>query len=184
MQPCFDPFPTLPTERLILREIILDDLAEMHFLQSDSAVLQYLDTKPSTSLDTTLTKMGRIKEEQRNNSCIEWAICLKEDPSKLLGVVTYWRIMTAHFRAEIGYRLNPSAQGKGLMTEALQAVIEYGKSFLKLHSIEANINPDNAASIRLLQRLGFVKEGHFRENYYFDGRFVDSAIYSLVFSNQ
>ena len=70
------------------------------------------------------------------------------------------------------------------MYEALCAIIEYGFNQMKLHSIEANINPDNIASQQLLEKAGFVREAYFRENYYFGGRFIDSAIYSLLNDKQ
>ncbi|HUM46715.1 MAG TPA: GNAT family protein, partial [Chitinophagales bacterium] len=85
-----------------------------------------------------------------------------------------------HFRAEIGYSLLPGYWGRGIMLESITAVIRFGFEILKLHSIEANVNPSNIPSIKLLERSGFVKEAHFKENYYFNGKFLDSAIYSLV----
>jgi RimJ/RimL family protein N-acetyltransferase len=66
------------------------------------------------------------------------------------------------------------------MQEAMIIVIDYGFRAMHLHSIEANVNPDNAASIKLLQRNNFVREAYHKENYYFNGKFLDSAIYSLL----
>jgi ribosomal-protein-alanine N-acetyltransferase len=60
------------------------------------------------------------------------------------------------------------------------AVMEYGFGTMKLHSLEANVNPDNKASIKLLERNNFIKEAHFKENYFYDERYLDSAIYSLL----
>jgi ribosomal-protein-alanine N-acetyltransferase len=66
------------------------------------------------------------------------------------------------------------------MHEALEIVLDYGFGKIKLHSVEANANPENAASIKLLERNGFIREGYFKENYFFNGKFSDSAIYSLL----
>lgn len=66
------------------------------------------------------------------------------------------------------------------MSEALTAIIAFAFEEMKLHSIEANINPLNEASRKLLMKQGFVKEAYFREDYYFNGKFLDSEIYSLV----
>ena len=66
------------------------------------------------------------------------------------------------------------------MQEAIKAVITYAYTETTLHSIEANINPDNLASANLLEKNGFKKEAHFRENFYYNGKFLDSLIYSLV----
>lgn len=182
MEPCFTPFPVLETDQLILREIYESDIQEVYHLQSDTTVMQYLDSEPSESIEATRTKMSRVKSDQLSNNCIEWGICMKGAGDKMIGLITFWRIMKEHYRAEIGFRLHSAWHRHGLMTEAMSAVINYGKTTMKLHSIEANINPHNEACIRVLEKQGFVKEGHFRENYYFRGRFLDSAIYSLVFS--
>ena len=62
----------------------------------------------------------------------------------------------------------------------MKVVLDYGFNTLKIHSLEANVNPGNAASIKLLERNGFVREAYYRENYYYNGHFLDSAIYSLI----
>ena len=66
------------------------------------------------------------------------------------------------------------------MQEALQEVMEYGFKVLNLHSVEANINPANQASLRLMERNQFVREAYFRENFYYNGRFLDSIICSRL----
>lgn len=96
-----------------------------------------------------------------------------------MGVFGYYRLHPDYFRAELGYMLHPDYQGKGLMQEALQAIINFGFTELNLHTIEAVIDPANIASEKILQKLGFIKEAHFRENVFFDGRFLDSVHYTL-----
>ena len=91
--------------------------------------------------------------------------------------------MKDHCRGEIGYALSPEFWGKGYMTEALNKMIDFAFNDLKLHSIEANVNPNNNSSIKLLKRCGFRKEAHYRENYLFNGEFIDSIIYSLLESD-
>ena len=85
-----------------------------------------------------------------------------------------------NYRAELGYLLHPSHQQKGLMQEAVVAVLLYGFSAIKLHSVEANINPANVASKKLLEKNGFVQEAYFKENFYYNGRFMDAAIYAFL----
>ncbi|MGH2644608.1 MAG: GNAT family N-acetyltransferase, partial [Chitinophagaceae bacterium] len=110
-------------------------------------------------------------------------ITLQED-SKLTGTICFWHIQSENFRAEIGYILHPDHQHKGIMQEAIKAVLDYGFNTIKLHSVEANVNPANAPSIKLLEKNSFVKEGYFRENYFFNNQFLDSAIYSLLVPKQ
>ncbi len=66
------------------------------------------------------------------------------------------------------------------MQEALSTVIHYGFEVMKLHTIEADVDPNNTASIKLLERNKFVKEGYFKENYFFEGKFYDTVVYSLL----
>ncbi len=175
----FSTFPVLTTERLILRQTTLADAEEVLFMRSDPRVLQYLDTAPCASLDEAALFIQKLTDNVNNNDSIPWAVTLKGEDT-LIGSAAIWRIDKTHHRGEIGYTLHPDHQGKGLMHEALSAIIDYGFREMKLHSLEANINPANDASRKVLERLNFVQEAYFRENYYFNGNFTDSAIYSLI----
>jgi ribosomal-protein-alanine N-acetyltransferase len=77
----------------------------------------------------------------------------------------------------------PQYNGQGIVTEAIKAVLEYGFEDMNMHSIEAVIDPDNSASERVLQKNGFIKEAHILENEYYDGKFWDTVIYSLLKRN-
>ena len=175
----FTPFPFLDTARLHLRNVTPDDAREIFFLRSDERMMQYLDRAPAASLEEASQFIQQVNNLEKTNDAITWAITLKDSP-KLVGTICFWNIQKQHYRAELGYALHPDHQGKGLMQEALTAVLEYGFHVLNFHSVEANVNPNNSASIRLLERNGFVREGYYRENYFFNGKFLDSAIYSLL----
>lgn len=175
----FSPYPILSTERLLLRELSEDDANEIFFLRSDERVLQYLDRAPAQSVEEAIDFIKKIKDYQHNNESILWGISFKED-KKLIGTICFWNITKEHYRSEIGYVLHPDHQGKGIMSEALAAVLEYGFITMKLHSVEANIHPKNAPSIKVLERNKFIREGYFKENYFSNGKFSDSAIYSLL----
>ncbi len=96
----------------------------------------------------------------------------------------YLNFKKENYRAEFVYALHPDHWGKGIMNEVAEAVIDYGFKVLKLHSIEANINPENIASQKLLEKHKFVKEAYFKENFFWEGKFLDSAIYSLLAPKQ
>ncbi len=98
----------------------------------------------------------------------------------MIGTIGLWRIIKEHYRAEIGYMLLPEHWKKGFAKEAVLKVVEYGFDEMKLHSIEAHINPKNAASAGLLEITGFVREAYFKEDFFFNGAFEDTAIYSLL----
>ncbi len=180
----FKPFPNLSTERLNLRRTSEADAEEVFFIRSDKEMLQYLDRDPATSIEDAIQWIKTINEGIDNNQHIAWAISLKNDPdsdrNKLIGTITFWNIQQQHYRAEIGYALHTAYQGKGLMQEAMTVVLDYGFKTMKLHSVEANVNPANEASIKLLQRNNFTREAYHRENYCHNGKFLDSAIYSLI----
>lgn len=175
----FDPFPVLSTQRLALRRITEEDVDEIFFLRSDKQVLEYLDRDPIMSIDDAFQWIRMISDGITANEFIAWAMSLKDD-RKLIGTISFWNVKKEHYRAEIGYVLHPSYQGKGLMQEAMTEVLDFGFKAMKLHSVEANVNPHNVASIKLLEKNNFVREAYHRENYYFNGKFLDSAIYSLI----
>lgn len=179
LQPNFSPFPIITTNRLLLREITEKDANEIFFLRSDANILTYLDKEPEKSVDETIAFIDRIKKGQLNNDSILWGITHKEGDT-VIGTICFWRMQKEHYRAEIGYVLHPEQQGKGIMDEAMKGVLQYGFETMKLHSVEANVNPGNNASMKVLEKNGFVKEAYFKENYYYNGKFIDSAIYSLL----
>jgi len=176
----FSPFPELITERLKLKQITNDHAADLFEMRSDKEVMKYIDRPPAQTIDEALALIKLITDSLQTNDGITWGIFTKEDPPKLRGTLGFWQIQKEHYRAEIGYLLHPSLQGKGIMQEAIDKVLHYGFSVMQLHSVEANVNPGNLASKKLLAKLGFVQEAYFKENYFANGRFVDSAIYSLL----
>jgi ribosomal-protein-alanine N-acetyltransferase len=175
----FHPFPIIKSERLLLRDLKDADANELFHLRSDKNVMQFIDRPLAESIDDALKLIKIISDGHTNKENITWAITLKDSPA-LIGTIGFWRIEKEHYRAEIGYLLNPVYQGKGIMQEAMKVVLLYGFEKMQLHSVEANVNPNNAASIKLLEKNGFVREGYFRENYYYNGQFLDSSIYSLI----
>jgi ribosomal-protein-alanine N-acetyltransferase len=124
--------------------------------------------------------ISRISRDGEANETLFWGIEWKENPGKLIGTICFWHFKHEHYRAETGYLLHPAWWRKGIMKEALAAIVRFGFEHLQLHSIEAHISPDNIASKKLLQSQGFVQEAYFRENFYFRGKFLDTAVYSLI----
>jgi len=142
--------------------------------------MQYIGREPSTDLQEVLGLIKTINDNLQTGAAIAWGIELETEPGKLIGTITLWNIQHAHYRAELGYMLHHRHWGKGLMKEAIAEVIRYGFDNMKLHSMEAHINPGNKASAGILERMGFVREAYFKENFYFRGTFQDTAIYSLL----
>ncbi len=163
----------------MLRSIRDNDENEIFKLRSDDRVMKLLDRPQAKSTDDARVLINKIKDGITKNEGITWGIALKHD-SKLIGTIGYWRIVKEHFRGEIGYLLHVDFQKMGIMQEALLKVLDYGFEIMKLHTVEANVNPNNLSSINLLDRNHFIREAYFKENYYYNGRFLDTAIYSLI----
>ncbi len=178
----FLPFKNLESDRLLLRRITNDDVQEVFELRSDTEMMKYIPRPLLTHRDEALAHIKMINDKIENNEGINWAVTLKGSP-KLLGVFGLYRIQWEHFRAEIGYMLLPEYQGKGITTEAISLLIDYGFKEMKMHSLEAVIDPRNTASARVLEKSKFRKEAHFIENECYDGVFRDTAIYSLLQKN-
>ncbi len=175
----FTPFPNLETDRLILRRVSAEDVLEIFALRSDKEVMKYIPRPLVKTMEDAMAHIVMIDEKIESNEGINWAITLKDSP-KLIGIIGHYRIKPEHFRAEIGYMLLPEYQGQGILSEAIKEVVNYGFEVMKLHSIEAIIDPENHASEKVLQKNGFVKEAHLKENEYYDGRFLDTVIYSKL----
>ncbi len=175
----FTPFPTLTTDRLILRQMTDADGEVMQFMRSDPGVMKYIKRPPTKTLEEAIAFIQRINLAVANNESVMWAITLKGDDT-LIGNMCLWRIQPDNYRAEIGYALHPAHQGEGIMTEAVNAAVDYAFNTMGLHSLEGQMDPANTASARVLEKAGFVREGYFKENFFYEGSFYDSAVYSLI----
>ena len=177
----FDPFPVLSTERIILRRIVKADADDFFLLRSDKNVMQFIGRPLAKTIDDAIELINVIDGLLVNNNGITWAITLKNE-NVLVGTIGLWRIIKEHYRAEIGYLLHPALQGKGLMQEAIEKVLDYGFRNIGLHSIEAIVTAGNMSSVKLLERNHFIREAYFKEDYFYNGAFLDSMVYSLLTS--
>ncbi len=148
-------FPILITERLILRQLEIQDEEEIFFLRSDERVNKYLVAPIAQSVEEARAFINKINTSIINDEWAYWAITLKNN-NKLIGTICFWNISIEENKAGIGYVLHPDFQGKGIMNEAIHKVIDYGFEKMKLRSIEAILDPGNLKSIELLKRNGFV----------------------------
>lgn len=177
----FNPFPRITTARLELKQITEGDASALFRLRSDENLMRYIDRPRAANLNDALELIRRIDNDLEKNDGLTWGIFLKQDAGAgLIGTIGFWRIEKNNYRAEIGYMLDSAHHRKGLMQEAMTAVLDFGFDNLQFHSVQANVNPGNDASAAMLEKNGFVKEGYFRENFFFNGRFLDSVIYSLL----
>ena len=175
----FTPFPNLETQRLRLRRLKITDAAETLALRSNPEIMKYIPRPLITTKEEALEFISKMDANINANTLINWAITTKEN-DLLIGMIGFYRTKPENHRAEVGYLLSAEFQGKGIITESLERVIQFGFEEMGLHSIEAVIDPDNFASEKVLLKTNFIKEGHFKEHQFFDGKFFDSVFYSLL----
>jgi [ribosomal protein S5]-alanine N-acetyltransferase len=175
----FDPFPELITGRLRLRRMVANDAERLFQLRSDPRVMQHIDRPLMHSLDDAYPFIAKNDEYIENEEGINWAICLKED-NLYIGNICLWHLSKENYQAELGYSLMPHYWHRGIMSEAMQAVLRYGFETMKANRMEADTNPLNIDSCKTLELNGFKREAYFKEKYYWLGEFRDTVIYALL----
>ncbi|MEQ8910033.1 MAG: GNAT family protein [Vicingaceae bacterium] len=177
-----DEFPVLETERLSLTAFTPNDVENFFNLRSDEDFMMYLGLHPLKKKSEARSRVHDIIHDFDTEKGLNWKIAMK-GKEDLIGYVGFWKIDYRHARAEIGFGLDQDHQQNGYMTEAMTEVVNYGFGQFGVNSIKAEVDPRNEGSIQLLLNSGFKKEGHFRENYYFDGEFLDSEYYCMIRSD-
>lgn len=149
----FNPFPKLKTERLLLREASFNDIKTVFELRSNKEINKFVGTKRVESLneakDFIIICDALYKQEKR----IFWLI---EYQKKVIGSIVFHNISLDNNYAEIGYKLKNENQQQGFMSEAIEKVINFGFSEMKLKTIEAYTHKNNIASIALLEKNKFI----------------------------
>ena len=177
MEAVFDTFPEIETDRLLLREILPDDAPAIFRLFSDDQVTRYYDLTTYTALSQAEELVDFFDESFELERAIRWGIERKADGA-LLGTCGY--VWLRRFRGEIGYELHSDYWRQGYMSEALDAILDFGYTELGINRIEALVMVDNAASAGLLRSLGFTQEGILRQHDFFKGEFHDMRLFSLL----
>ena len=165
------------TQRLVLRKLRLDDAESLHGALSDEQVMRYWSNRPLGSLEETQAYIaGNMPEGDRPTLGITLGHADHEAPA--LGWVAFWERRKGC--AELGYILRRDAWGQGYAREAVGAVIAYAFDTLGMRKIGADIDPDNASSLRLLESLGFRREGLLRAEWETHIGIRDSVLLGLL----
>jgi ribosomal-protein-alanine N-acetyltransferase len=150
----FSSFPTLKTDRLVLRKLVKSDAETVFALRTDKDINKFIERPPERQEKNGLEFITRIDKGLANNSFVNWAISYKSE-SKLLGTICLWNFSEDKKIAEVGYNLIMQQHGKGIMSEALKAVLDYGFNTLNFETIEAFTHKNNTASVNLLLKQDF-----------------------------
>lgn len=178
----FSPFPILESERLRFRKLTNEDAPEVLVLRGNPENMQFIPRPLITDIEGALAHIKMINDKIDENLDINWAVTEKGS-DKCIGIMGFYRTQPEHFRTELGYMIAPEHNGKGYVTEAVKTLLYFAFNTLNFHSIEAVIDSRHIASERVLQKNGFVKEAHFKENFYYNNEFTDTVIYGLLKRN-
>ena len=171
--------PTLESSRLRLRAYRANDVDAMFRLYSDPRVMRYWSFPPWTDKAQAEAYLQRVLTEMADGRVMPWAIATRAE-DKLVGTTTLFALDELQGRAEIGYSLDPELQGQGLASEALRTVLAHAFDTLRWRRIEADVDPRNTPSCRLLEHLGFRLEGLLRARWRVAGEICDTALYGLL----
>ena len=156
----FTPFPNLTTDRLVLRQLLIDDANEIYLLRSDESVNKYLDRNKATVIDDATNFINKIKNAVAKNESLYWAITIKGN-SSLIGTICLFSMDIEKDSAEIGYELIPKFQGKGFMQESISTIIRFALDDLRIKTITATLSADNLKSVTVLERNNFKLDRNF-----------------------
>ncbi|MBE0691216.1 MAG: GNAT family N-acetyltransferase [Anaerolineae bacterium] len=175
----FSYFPVLETPRLRLREMLPSDAEGMMSFRGEYEVTKYNSGAPYQDIAQARVAIEGITEDFVAGRTLRWGITLKEEDA-IIGQIGYNYWARRDHRAAVGFDLKRVLWGRGFMPEALHAIIRFGFKRMQLNRIDADANVSNVASQRVLAKVGFVREGLQRQQYYEDGVFHDLAIFGLL----
>ena len=174
-----DEFPVLTTERLVLRAIAARDVDAVFELESDPVAMRYWSRPPMRERAEAEASVARSLTFFPERVGLKWVLARRED-DRMLGHASLFDFVEPSDRAEIGYGLARAHWGRGLMHEALVAVVDHAFGPLGLRRLEADTDPRNAASNRALERLGFTREGVLRERWKVGDEISDTFLFGLL----
>ncbi|MEO6364467.1 MAG: GNAT family protein [Luteimonas sp.] len=174
-----DDLPLLCGEHVRLRGFRGGDVDGLYALYSDPAVTRYWSFAAWTQRAQAETLLQHAIVSRSADRILCWAIA---DAARdaLVGSLTLFNINRAQGRADIGYALQSAEWGKGYAKQSLGLALDHAFGALALRRVEADIDPRNTASCKLVERLGFRQEGLLRERWLVDSALQDSAIYGLL----
>ena len=170
---------TFNTRDLHLRPSNDTDAESMFTMLSDPQSMKYWSDEPISNLEAAVEVLNKDLESDAQGNSMCWAVTLKGH-DKMIGKCILFQFSQQNRRAEIGYLLNREYWRQGLMHQALEAVIDFAFNTLDFHRIEADVDTQNTGSLGLLEKLGFTREGLFRERWFVYDEWQDSVMLGLL----
>jgi ribosomal-protein-alanine N-acetyltransferase len=159
----FSVFPFIQTERLSLRQITVNDSEDLYNFYRDPNFFQYLDWDGPSSVEESAMMINSWNQDFELKKLIPWGISSRND-NRLIGTIMFMPIRGTfqdlpRFPLTISYDLQSDFWNKGIMTEALKAVLDFSKKKIQPHRVQAEVLSENTASLKVLKKLGFQEEG-------------------------
>jgi RimJ/RimL family protein N-acetyltransferase len=171
--------PTIETTRLVLRRPRAEDAPDLFAIHSSAEVNRYWSSPPMQQLAEAEARIAKLLQYEADGSGMGWMIERRED-ARVIGTLSLHRFDEQSNRAEVGYSLGREHWGKGYMSEALNTLIAYAFGPMDLRRLEADTDPRNTPSVRLLERVGFSREGLLRERWVVADEISDSVLLGLL----
>ena len=171
--------PTLETERLILRKMVLNDAEAVFAYASNSEVSRYTLWETHRSIEDSRAFLEFATQKYENGGEPDWGIVYRGNGC-LVGACGLVNWEAEHARAEVGFVLSREYWGRGLMSEAVRAILRFGFERMNLNRIEARCIAENAASARVMEKAGMVYEGTLHQREYIKGAYRDIKLYAIL----
>ena len=177
-----DKFPVLETERLILRQVSPDDSSGLFRCYSDPEVMKFMGS-PLDCEDAITGILDDYADGFTGGYSLIWSIALK-DTGDFAGTAGFEQFSFLDGKADIGFTLLKEYQGTGFMSEALKSILNFGFQELNLNRIQTTVVPENASSVKLLEKLGFKMEGQMESSVFFNNNYHDELMFALLNASQ
>ena len=179
MEAFYGYMPTLETPRLRLRKLSMRDAQDIFDYSQDPQVARYVLWEAQTSLSEARSYIRFMLRKYRLGEPASWGIEWKET-GRIIGTIGFMWIQRDNAAAEVGYSLSRAYWNRGIMTEALRALLRYGFRSMNLNRIEAQHETENPASGAVMRKCGMQREGTLRQRLLNKGRFVDVELYAIL----
>lgn len=179
MQLAFSNLPTLETPRLLLRKMTMRDAADIYAYSCDPEVARHVLWEAHRSPADSRAYLRFILRQYREGEPSSYGMVLKET-GRLIGTIGFMSYNAENSTVEVGYSMARAMWNRGLMTEALRAVLRLSFEELRLHRVEAQHETSNPASGRVMLKCGMTHEGTLRGRIYNKGRYSDVELYAIL----
>ena len=175
----FKPFPIFQSDRLTLRALKISDAGDLYRCCREPAVSRYSEWYPHADAAQSRAYISWMQSQYRKKEGTTFAVCQRVG-GRLIGTASYINLDLEHRTGEIGYCLAADCWGSGFAPEAAFILLDYGFRRMELHRISASVMPENTRSIRVLEKLGFSREGLMRNAIFCKGADHDLWLYAIT----